>query len=146
MKRKGFTLIELLLVVLAVAIFIGTVIPRFKQMRNEIKMTKLSAEFSVIQKAIESYYMNQVPNAYPASSTTICATTLNSASPLIVSRVFTDPFSTTEYNYVNNGAYYIILSKGPDGVADITGINVAGYFEGVNNDDIYLHNGKGWKK
>jgi len=146
MKRKGFTIIELLLVISAVAVFVGIVIPRFKQMRNEMKMSKLNVELTILQKAIESYYMNQAPNVYPASSTTICATTLNSASPLIVSKVLTDPFSTAEYNYINNGAYYILLSKGHDGVADITGISAAGFFAGIAGDDIYATNGEGFKK
>jgi len=143
MERKGFTLIELLLVISAIIIFANTVIPRFKEMRNDMKMSEVRVELEALNKAIESYYANQIPNAYPASSTTICATTLNNANPLVVSRVLIDPFSGTEYNYINNGAYYVISSRGPNGVTDITEITADGRFTGVDSDDILRTNGKG---
>lgn len=144
MGRKGITLIELLLVILAVAICAGTVIPRFKEMRNDTNMPKVRVELEVLQKAIESYYKNQVPNTYPASSATICATILTKANPLIVNGVLIDPFSNTEYGYMNNGNYYVIFSAGPNGAADITEITAAGYLKGVEADDIYFSNGKGF--
>jgi len=144
---KGFTLIELLVVMSVIAILIGIAIPRFKGMQDEANTSKAKAELRVLQTAVESYYMNQTPNAYPATSTTICATTLNSASPLIVSEVLYDPFrSSTEYRYrrSTNGTYYVIYSYGPDGAQDITGISNAGVLTGTNDDDIYASNGTGF--
>lgn len=144
---KGFTIIELLVVIAVIAILVGIAIPRFKGMQDEANQSKTKAELRVLQTAIESYYMNQTPNAYPATSTTICATTLNSASPLIIGEVLFDPFrSSAEYRYVldTNGNYYVVFSYGFDGTADITGINTSGALQGVNDDDVYVTNGTGF--
>ena len=147
MLRKGFTLIELLVVISVIAILVGIAIPRFKGMQDEANISKANAELRVMQTAIESYYMNQTPNAYPATSTTVCASTLNSASPLIIGEPLLDPFrSAAEYNYIRsaNSTYYVAFSYGPDGAADITGINNSGVLQGVNDDDIYASNGTGF--
>ena len=147
MDKKGFTLIELLVVISVIAILVGIAIPRFKGMQDEANESKSKAELRVMQTAIESYYMNQTPNAYPATSTTLCASTINSASPLIVGEVLYDPFrSSAEYNYIRstNGTYYVVFSYGPDGAADIRGINTSGVLQGTNDDDLYASNGTGF--
>ncbi|MCK5014685.1 MAG: type II secretion system protein [Candidatus Omnitrophica bacterium] len=148
MRKKGFTLIELLVVISVIAILVGIAVPRFKGMQDEANNSKANAESRVLQTAAESYYMNQTPNAYPATVTTLCAAYLNSASPLIVGDVLTDPFRSggVEYNYIRsaNGDYYVIFSYGPDGAADITGISDAGVLAGVDDDDIYSSNGTGF--
>ncbi|MDP8212753.1 MAG: type II secretion system protein [Candidatus Zapsychrus exili] len=148
MKKRGFTIIELLVVIAVISILVGIAVPRIKGMQDEANRVKAEAEAKTIQTAIESYYINQKPSSYPDSSTTICATTLNSASPLIVSDVLYDPFlaAATEYNYIKstNGKYYIIFSVGVDGVADITGIGTTGTLTGVDDDDVYVSNGTGF--
>ncbi len=147
MHRKGFTLIELLVVISVIAILVGIAIPRFKGMQDEANSSKAKGELRVLQTAIESYYMNQTPNAYPATSTTVCASTLNSASPLIVGEPLLDPFrSAAEYNYIRSadGTQYVVFSYGPDGAADITGISNAGVLAGTNDDDLYATNGTGF--
>lgn len=148
MRKKGFTIIELLVVISVISILIGIAIPRFKGMQDQANLTKAEAETRVLQTALESYYINQNPNAYPATSTTICASSLNSASPLIVDVPLYDPFRTsgTEYNYIksSNGLYYVVFSYGIDGAADITGISDAGALTGANDDDKYASNGTGF--
>lgn len=148
MKRNAFTIIELLVVIAVISILIGIAVPRIKGMQDEANQAKAKAETKTLKAAIESYYINQTPNAYPASSTTICATTLNSASPLIVSEVLYDPFlaSSTEYNFIRstNGRFYVIFSVGIDGAADITGISTAGVLQGTDDDDVYATNGTGF--
>lgn len=147
MSRKGFTLIELLVVISVIAILVGIAIPRFKGMQDEANQSKAKGELRVLQTAIESYYMNQTPNAYPATSTTVCASTLNAASPLIIGEPLYDPFrSSAEYNYIldSGGDYYVAFSYGPDGAADITGINTSGVLLGADDDDIYVTNGTGF--
>ncbi len=148
MKRKGFTIIELLVVIAVISILIGIAVPRIKGMQDQANMTKAEAETKTIKVAIESYYINQTPNAYPASSTTIVNTTLDNQTPLIISDILYDPFLTTstEYNYIksSNGQYYVIFSVGPDGVADITGISDAGVLAGADDDDLYATNGTGF--
>lgn len=147
MRTKGFTVIELLVVISVIAILVGIAIPRFKGMQDEANDSKARSELRVLQTAIESYYMNQTPNAYPGTTTTICADDLNSATPLIIGEVLYDPFrSSAEYNYIldTNGDYYVAFSYGPDGAADITGINTSGVLQGTNDDDIYVTNGTGF--
>lgn len=147
MKIKGFTIIELLVVIAIIAILVGIAIPRFKGMQDEANQSKAKAELRVLQSAVESYYMNQTPNAYPPTTTTLCASYLNSASPLIVGEVLYDPFrSSAEYRYrrSGNGEYYVIYSYGPDGSQDITGINNSGVLQGTDDDDIYVTNGTGF--
>ena len=148
MGRKGFTLIELLVVISVIAILVGIAVPRFRGMQDEANTSKANAELRVLETATESYYMNQTPNTYPATVTTLCAAYLNSASPLIISDALTDPFRTggAEYNYIRsaNGNYYVMFSYGVDGAADITGISDAGVLAGVDDDDLYSTNGTGF--
>ena len=148
MKGRGFTLIELLVVISVIAILVGIAIPRFKGMQDEANTSKAKAELRVLQTAIESFYMNATPNAYPGTTDEICADDLNGASPLIVGEVLLDPFqTTTEYDYIlsTNGNFYVIFSTGPDGAADITGISDAGALTpgGAPDDDSYATNGTG---
>ncbi|MFH2137506.1 MAG: type II secretion system protein GspG [Candidatus Omnitrophota bacterium] len=145
--RKGFTIIELLVVIMVIAILVGIAIPRFKGVQDEANISKAKAELKVLQTAVESYYMNQTPNAYPATSTTICASSLNAASPQIVAEVLQDPFrSAAEYVFrrSSNGSYYVIYSYGADRAQDITGIGTTGVLTGTNDDDIYATNGSGF--
>ena len=148
MNKKGFTLIELLVVISVIAILIGIAVPRFKGMQDEANTSKANAETRVLQTAVESYYMHQTPNAYPATVTTLCAAYLNDATPNIISDVLGDPFrgAGAEYNYIRSasGRYYVIFSYGPDGVADITGIGDDGVLAGTNDDDLYATNGTGF--
>lgn len=148
MIKKGFTILELLVVIAVISILIGIAVPRIKGMQDEANRTKAEAEVRTLQTAIESYYINQTPNAYPATSTTLGNSTLKSAKPLIVSEVLYDPFlaTSTEYNYIrsSNAKYYVILSVGIDGTADITGINDLGVLQGTNDDDLFATNGTGF--
>ena len=146
-KKHGFTLIELLVVISVIAILVGVVIPRFKGMQDEANKTKAKAELKTLQAAIESWYMNQDPNAYPSNTDDICADYLNAAQPLIVANILYDPFRTAgaEYSYMlsSNGSYYVILSYGPDRQASIVGIDDDGLMDGDAGDDVFLTNGSG---
>ena len=66
---------------------------------------------------------------------------------LLLGEPLLDPFrSSAEYNYIlsSNSTYYVAFSYGPDGAADITGINTSGVLQGTNDDDIYVTNGTGF--
>ena len=147
-RREGFTLVELLIVIAVISILIGIAIPRFKGMQQEGWYAQASSELKTVQTAIESYYLHQ--KSYPATTATICASVLNSASPAIITDVLYDPFrgngSTNEYYYraSDNGQYYLIYSYGLDGAQDITGISDAGVLAGADDDDIYVTNGTGF--
>ena len=150
-KNHAFTLIELLVVISVISILLGIVVPRFKAMQDEANKAKAKAELKTLQTAIESFYINNSPSAYPETSTTVCVSDLNGQTPKIVSSILYDPFSVgepAEYNYIrsSNGSYYVIFSIGPDGEANITGIGDDGILEGDSNeDDLFATNGSGWE-
>ncbi len=143
---RGFTLIELLVVISVISIILGVVIPRFKGMQEEANKSKVKAELKTLQTAVESWYINHTPNAYPEATATLCHTYLDGGSPLIVATPLYDPFraANTEYSYLvsSNGAYYVIFSYGPDGVAGLTDITDNGFLVGTDND-ISVTNGTG---
>ena len=144
----GFTIIELLVVISVIAIILGVVIPRFKGMQDEANKAKAKSETKTIQTALESWFINSTPNAYPSSSSTVCASYLVEAGPLIVAAPLYDPFRSTgtEYEYYlsDDGSYYVVFSYGPNRQTDITGIDDDGALIGNEVDDVFATNGVGW--
>ena len=156
-QKSAFTIIEILIVIAVISIIIGIAVPRMRGMQEESMIAKAKGELKTLQTAIESYYYNQSPSAYPAppNARSLCLSVLNQASPLIVSERLFDPFYSTtggcspnnnEYLYYksSNDRYYVVFSRGLDRAADITGISDAGVLQGVNDDDIYATNGTGF--
>jgi len=145
-KKKAFTIIELLVVITVIAILVGIAIPRFKGIQDEANQSRAKAELRVLQTAIESFYMNSTPNAYPGTTQQICQDDLNGATPLIVAEILYDPFrSSAEYRYrrSSNADYYVVYSYGPNGDQDIDGIGDDGVLSGTDDDDIFATNGTG---
>lgn len=148
MLKKKIIIIEGIVVISVIFILLGVVMPRFRGMPKEVNVTKAKAEIKLLQTALESFYINQLPNAYPATSNAVLENYLSVANPLIVEFPLYDPFRLpeAEYSYAlsSNGLYYVIFSYGLDGDADITGISARGVLEGVKDDDIYATNGIGF--
>jgi len=149
--RRGFTLIELMIVISVMAILIGISLPYFKGMQDEGKTAEAAGELRTLATAVESFYIHN-SKAYPLQTTTVDTAwqsdtnSLTTASPTIVKTALTDPFSpSNEYRYATSAAsssqYYVIFSVGPDGTADITGINTSGVIQGGPDDDSYFSNG-----
>ncbi len=139
---------ELIIVIAVIAILIGIAIPGFFGMLTEAHITQASGDLRTIKTAIESYFMHQSPASYPTPGTT-WESQLTTASPKILGEVLYDPFGTTdnaEYTYVLSGneLYYVILSLGPDGEVDITGITGDGKLLGIKDDDVFVTNGTGF--
>lgn len=145
-KGRGFTLIELMIVMAIMAVLVGMILPRFKGMRDQANISKGQGEVRAIKTAIESYYITN--NAYPATSTTVCATylTLSTTYPRILTSPLYDPFgatATTEYRHIrsSSGLYYVIFSIGPDATAQVTGIGDDGIVTPSNRgDDVWTTN------
>jgi len=144
--NRGFTILELMVVISIIAILVGILIPRFKGMQQEANIVKAKAELKTLQTAIESWYIHQNPNSYPASSVSPSEDYFITASPSIVSNILYDPLAPagTEYTLEVSplGAYYVIWSVGLDGISEITGIGDDGLITGSVGDDIYVTNGK----
>ena len=138
-KQAGFTLIEMMIVIVVIAILIGTLLPQFRGTQDEASSQRAHAELRTLATAVESYYIHN-SNALPTT-----LTTLITASPRIVSVVPDDPFraSGTDYSLAKdtNGVYYVIWSYGPDRTVGITGISTAGALTGTQGDDICISNG-----
>ncbi|MEI7998947.1 MAG: prepilin-type N-terminal cleavage/methylation domain-containing protein [Candidatus Omnitrophota bacterium] len=145
--KKGFTLLELLVVISVLIILIGIIIPRFRGMQDAGRIAQVKAELQTMQTAVEAYYTNQTPKAYPPTSISVGVGFLATATPQIING--TPPYdpwgaaATTEYNYVlsTNAKYYVISSVGVDGVYTTTlGISSVGVVT-KDADDICVTNG-----
>lgn len=146
--KRGFTLIEILIVIAVIAILVGMSLPYMKGMQDEGRTAEAAGELRTLATAIESYYIHN-SKAYPSQSTTVTTSwqsAITGASPTIVKTAIVDPFkSSQQYGYATSAAsssqYYVVFSVGPDGTADITGINTSGVIQGGPDDDIYFSNG-----
>lgn len=150
MKHKGFTIIELLIVIAIIAALVGIALPRLRSMQSEGDYAKVAGELRTLQAGVESFYVHnsrQYPN--PSTSvTTAWQTSLTGATPQIIASALDDPFKPgTPYGYATDTAsattakYYVIVSAGPDGAIDLTGINTSGVIQGTVDDDRYVSNG-----
>ncbi len=126
--KKAFTIIELLVVISVLVILIGIAIPRFKGMQDAARIAQAKGEMHTLQSAIESYYTNALPKAYPPTTPTVIQNYLVTASPQIIpmSPPY-DPFlaNNTEYNYslAADGKYYVVYSVGVNGSGTATVVN-----------------------
>ena len=86
-EGTGFTLIELMIVMAIMAVLVGMILPRFKGMRDQASVSKAQGEVRAIKTAVESYYITN--SGYPATTTTVCATYLATATTY--PRILTNP-------------------------------------------------------
>ena len=126
--KKGFTILELLVVISVLVILIGIAIPRFKGMQDAARVAQVKGELQTMQVAVESYYINVTPKAYPASSATVGSSVLSTATPqIITSTPPYDPFAAAnvEYNYrlAADSKYYVIASVGVSGTGSTSIVN-----------------------
>lgn len=142
-RRQGFTLIEMMIVIVIIAILVGTLLPQFRGAQDEASEQRARSELRTLATAIESYYLHN-NNTLPAT-----LTTLITANPRIISRVPNDPFRSGSNAYTfavdGNGVYYVVYSYGRDRAIDISGINTSGQLteSGDCNEDVYVSNGTG---
>ena len=138
---------EMLIVIAIIAVLVGIALPRLRSMQMEGDFAKAAGELRTLQTGVESYYIHN-SRAYPNQGTTVDTTwqtSLTAATPQLIASVLNDAFSgATEYRFAtsasSNSEFYVIFSVGPDGAADITGINTSGVIQGGPDDDIYVSN------
>ena len=114
-KKEGFTLIELLIVVAIIGIIAGIAIPNFLGARSKARVTRAFADMRAIADALEMYYVDNT--TYPAA--------LADLTPTHITSLPNDPFGTAAvpgYRYYINATAtaWLLVSNGPDGVADVT--------------------------
>ncbi len=146
-RQRGFTLIELLIVMAVIAILIGIALPRFRGMQDESNLARARSELRTLQTAIESFYINSDPKAYPDfdSGNTAWQGALTGASPQIISSVLYDPFgltTTTQYRYdaSANLQYYIAWSRGVNRENHVLYIGNTGTISGTQGTKIFVSN------
>lgn len=127
-KRKtsgGFTLVELMVVVTIVGVLVGIAVPNFLLARVKTTISKVRAEMQGIETAINMYWNDH--HTYPISSADFTEGEYMGAIP-------GDPFNKNNVRrpkdgalkegsygyYVSSDVAWIIVSNGPDGVADVS--------------------------
>jgi len=115
--KAGLTILEILVVVAVLAILLSVRLPKFSGIQDQGYVSQAQAELKTLQLGVVSYYAHANPHAYPATTTTLAASYLTSATPRIVKAPLYDPFGATtssEYNFKrsSNSKYYIIYSRG----------------------------------
>ncbi len=143
--KKGFSVLEMIFVLALVVIILGISLIRMRGMSEHKNIETAKGDLRAIQTAVNAYYLNH-SSTYPTGSDWQ-SSDLASDSPRVLRQVLYDPFRTAnaEYSYSvsGNGKYYVAFSYGPDGAADITGIDNNGKLTGQNDDDIFITNGTG---
>ncbi len=146
-SKKGFTLLEILVVITLIIIVAGITLPRFAGVADEGRKAKAHAELKTFQTALESYLLNNT-STVPATFA-IAAVALEAATPRLIGKTSTlyDPFlgNPILYQYVAspNRKYYVVWSRGPNRVSEVTGIdNVGNLAPSPPGDDIFVTNGQ----
>ena len=145
--KKAFTILELVVVLSVLVILIGIAIPRIKGMQDSAKIVQAKAELQTMQIAIESYYNNSSPHAYPGPDGLIASPcgVFSAATPQIVpGNCPTDPFTTnSQYALAVTGNYYVFASVGVAG-ADLSSLSIDSTgLVGGGNGGICATNGTG---
>lgn len=95
--EKGFTLIELLVVIAILGIVAGLAVPRVVGAIDKAKTNSDKANAQALEAAVERYYIDQIPNAYPA--------TLNDLKPNYIKEVPTRSTGSWSYDSVTGSVY-----------------------------------------
>jgi len=149
MKKKGFTLIELMIVMAIIAILVGMVLPRFKGLQDQAKISKAQGEVRALKTALESYFIRWngwPPDPEAGDSSTAWQAALVGTSPQLISAALMDPFigvgTTQQYSAAlsANSQYYVIWAFGPDATTGVTGISNEGVVAGTPGDDVWTSN------
>ena len=142
----GFSVMEMVIVLALAILILGVLLIRTKGLGDQAQIETARGDLRSIQTSINAYYLNH-NQTYPSGSDWQNNDLVND-NPRVLRQVLYDPFraSNTEYSYFisGNGKYYVAFSYGPNGTADITGINNSGILTGsASGDDVFVTNGTG---
>ncbi len=153
--KKGFTLIELMVVMVIIAILVGTVLLRLKGIQDQAKISKAQGEVRALKIALESYFIRWKgwPRQLTTGASLFWQNPLLNSQPKLINSILYDPFKTYRWAIVNryfaarspNSKYYVIWSIGSNGIRNIRGIDDNGNIissGGASNDDIWTSNSR----
>jgi len=112
-NEKGFTMIEMMVVLIIIAVLMGTGIKFYTSYIDKARVTKAKAEISIMQAAVDSYYAEH--HSYPATSDTdISAAGLSTA---VIGGDETRQYTYVATEAIENNKYkgYIIYTSEPVG-------------------------------
>lgn len=122
--QKAFTIIEMIFVLAMLAVVLAVALPSLKGLSDETKISKASAELAILQRALESYWLEK--ESYPQDN--YQQRLINDTEYKIINNNYYDPFisSAVEYTYYYLFDYdrYLLLSAGPNRQIDLTEINI----------------------
>jgi len=143
MTKKAFAYIELFAILALIAIMIGIIIPYYIHMKYVCNSRVVLRELRILKTAVNSYYENRKPKAYPLATSNLCAEYLLYTKPQIIKNILYDPFAKGRqgYHYAVSpgGKSYCIWSVGIDRRSDIEGVDDTGEVAiKKNSKNIYL--------
>ncbi len=109
MKHKnGFTLIEILVVISILAGFITMLVPNFMAARIKSRDSKRKSDLRQIQKALELYRQDQIPQVYPTDLPSACEAWKNADSSVVyMNSVPGDPMTSCASSTGQTSYYYL---------------------------------------
>ena len=113
-RKGGFTLIEMLMVVLIIGFLVGILMIRASNVAADAKKKAVAADLKSLKAAVETFFIQN--DRFPVAA---WEAELVGATPRLVDEVPLDPYGTGDYAYAidSTGAYYLIRSVGPNGLA-----------------------------
>jgi prepilin-type N-terminal cleavage/methylation domain-containing protein len=97
-NKRGFTLIELLVVIAIIGLLATIVLVSLNNARNKANNAKIKSDLSQMMLAVEMFYSDAVPAAYPVA--------LSNLTPTYIHTLPTCPGGCT-YTYTGGATYSI---------------------------------------
>lgn len=130
-KKGGFTLIELIVVIAILGILAALISGNFISSLKKGRDARRKADLQQIQKALESYYEDNLtyPNTLPASGTSLTHPD-SEVNKTYMLKIPSDPMENSGYKYeyaTEDGKNYKLYSCIENNLDQATGVNQEGY-------------------
>jgi type IV pilus assembly protein PilA len=116
LTKKGFTLVEIMIVVSIIVLLAAIAIPNLLRSRISANEAAAIAALKTLSAAAETYFMSQVPMAYPPSLAALSSPT----PPYIDSNLGSGNKSGYSFNWSGGGNTYSVTAAPQS--ANVTGV------------------------